>query len=471
MFKNVCYSLPSRQWVWHQRSDPPSALPQNPEVDINGTISWFSMTSLMVKMAAAYNHIKEHDETLYHPFTYEFRFGRLDEGPLVVDPADNSTTYLSEPHFFVARTLHDDNLGHLVFDTYAPILTAIESFLGPGLEAVAPRVTVVDVVNPRRPFGSKYFPNIYKKWLDSIAKVIFRDYVPDAAFFDRFRQSGGGGGGGGENRVCFAQLLVGCGGLSGLEGQSTHHRHRTVDYVRQAMWRRFVPRNATDARRGSKQSAFPPAPVDLASAAGPADDKGKRRSSRAQPKAPVSKDYNSTRLNILLLQKVDSHWKHDNNIKNWAELVQCVQNVSGPYAAVLSVAPNRIPFEQQVRLLKEADVVISLWGGISMVNFLMPPDGVEVLFSAWFDTLMPLPNATLTGNAPQRCVDFDDRPRSAFRHKVLLFCSRDDGMKSNNVNLTNFEPFLRSAVAWKRSVVAGLTPGFFSPQRVQRNSA
>lgn len=464
MFTNVCFSLTTRQWIWFQRSDPPTVLPQDTKVDINGTVTWSDMSSLMVRMATAYNHIKEKDETVYHPFTYEFGFKRLEESPLIVNPADNSTTYLSTPHFLAARTLHDDNLGHLVFDSYFPILTVIQSFFGE--LSRAQDTTVVDVVHPKRPFGSKYYPQLYKKWLDNIANVIFKEYVSDAAFFERHKRVSGISGP--ENRVCFAQLIVGCGGLSGLEGR-TLHQQRTVDYIRHSLWRRFVPKNLTNAGKGTQLSAFPPAPVDLPSSSSSSvstpeaktratTNKAHSRHSRRRPSSShVARNnrYNTTRMNILLLEKVDTNWKHDNTIKNWRQVVLTVRNVSGPYASVLSIAPGKVSFAEQVRLFKEADVVVSLWGGISMVNFLMPPDGLEVLFSSWFLDIMPLPNATASPQ-PLPCVDFDDRARSAFRHKVLLFCSRDDGMRSNSVNLANFAPFIRHALDHRRLQLSGL---------------
>ena len=458
MFTNVCFSLTTRHWIWFQRSDPPSVLPQDTNVDINGTVTWSDMSSMMVRMATAYNHIKEKDETLYHPFTYEFGFKRLEEGPLVVNPLlDNSTTYLSTPHFLAARTLHDDNLGHLLFDSYFPILTVIQSFLGE--LSRAQDTTVVDLVHPKRPFGSKYFPQLYKKWLDNIANVIFKEYVSDAAFFERHKRISST-----DNRVCFAQLIVGCGGLSGLEGH-TLHQQRTVDYIRQSLWRRFVPKNLTNAVKGTQLSAFPPAPADLSSSSSSSSsspeaktNKARSRHSRRRPSSSeVARNsrYNSTRINVLMLEKVDTYWNHENNIKNWQQVVSTVRNVSGPYASVLSITPSKVTFAEQVRLFKEADIVMSLWGGISMVNFLMPPEGLEVLFSSWFLDLMPLPNAT-TLPKPLPCVDFDDRARSAFRHKVLLFCSRDDGMRSNSINLTNFAPFIKHALDHRRLQLSGL---------------
>lgn len=45
---------------------------------------------------------------------------------------------------------------------------------------------------------------------------------------------------------------------------------------------------------------------------------------------------------------------------------------------------------------RSSDVVISLWGGISMLNFLLPAGKVEIVITSWFEDngMMPMPNTT-----------------------------------------------------------------------------
>jgi hypothetical protein len=52
-------------------------------------------------------------------------------------------------------------------------------------------------------------------------------------------------------------------------------------------------------------------------------------------------------------------------------------------------------------------------GGISTFILLIPPGGVEILFTSWFAPFMPLPNNTRTENKDPICPDFDDRARLA----------------------------------------------------------
>lgn len=396
-------------------------------------------------MATSYNHIKEPDDGNFEaPFLYDFRFKHMVEDAL---PRDNETVYLREPHFMAARTKHDDNLGHLVFDSYFPILTVIESFLGS--LRTSRDVTVIDVVNENRVF-SKWYRSIYKKWLDLIANSLFKEWITETDFWNRYRRNVPGKT---EAKVCFRQLIVGCWGLSGLSGQTLHRQH-IPEYIRETLWRRFVPSNVSEVTRWSKDSAFPRSQVDVdRSLSKETETKEQRKERRLQRKGTGGR-VNTTRLNVLMLEKTDTHWNHVNHIKNWSAVVECVKKVAGAHSSVLSIAPQKVPFDQQVRLFKEADVVVSLWGGISMLNFLMPRNSVEVLFSSWFENLMPMPNTTADIRASLPCPDFDDRARSSFQHKVLLYCSRDDGMRSNAINLTNFEPFIQHVLEYRRSVVA-----------------
>lgn len=103
--------------------------------------------------------------------------------------------------------------------------------------------------------------------------------------------------------------------------------------------------------------------------------------------------------------------KHTNFITNWAEVVAAVELL--PNVRVTAYAPVQVPFAEQVRVTsyhskrqnhfrgqvqhyRRADVVISLWGGISMLNFLLRPGKVEIVITSWFEDngMMPLPNTT-----------------------------------------------------------------------------
>jgi hypothetical protein len=179
-------------------------------------------------------------------------------------------------------------------------------------------------------------------------------------------------------------------------------------------------------------------------------------------------------VRILMLEKTESAWTHTNFITNWKDVVAAVDLFEG--TAVTSIVPHRTPFGDQVRLYRQADVVISLWGGISMLNFLMPPGGVEVLFTSWFAPMMPMPvpgavpisastsrNTTSTTTASGTsstsllpaghlvCPDFEDIARlSLGTTKSLRFCSRTNGMNATTIDIANFLPLVQLAVSYVR---------------------
>jgi len=421
MLSNVCYEPVEHQWMFYADEDGSNWLPHTSFVDPRGKVRFGELHTFAIDMRTAYNHIKERDEVhtqdaahaLSERIDYEFRIHQQKRTPLIIGA--NGTTFLTGTHFLAVRSKHDDNPGHLIFDSYFPVLTAAATFIGGNVEKVLGDVTVIDFVNENRVF-SKWRRPMYERWQQHVAPALFKEWVRHQNFFARHSRPGPW-----ENRVCFERLIVGCKGISGLAGEA-HHRSDTVDAMRRAIWKlheeRGPPASKSESDSGRVEYPLP-----------------------SLPPPPSAKAHNvsTVRLNVLMLEKNESHWQHNNLITNWPQVVKRVQTAAGPYSSVLNIRnPVALTFSNQVNLFRQADVVISLWGGISMLNFLAPRGAVEIVFSAWFEDLMPLPNTTASLRSELPCPDFDDRARASFGHRVALYCSRDDGMRNTTVDLDNF---------------------------------
>jgi hypothetical protein len=432
MLSNVCYEPVEHQWIFYLNEDASNWLPHTSFVDPRGKVRFGELYTFEIDMRTAYNHIKERDEVhitdaiqaLVEKQDYNFRVHQQKRGPLIIGA--NGTTYLTGTHFLAVRSKHDDNPGHLIFDSYFPVLTASVTFLGGDVEKVLGEVTVIDFVNENRVF-SKWRRPMYERWHQHVAPALFKEWVRHQNFFARHSRPGPW-----ENRVCFERLIGGCKGISGLAGEA-HHRSNTVDAMRRAIWRLHEERGPPSKSGGGwVEFPLPSLPPQLSPSAG-------------------AGNASTVRLNILMLEKNESHWQHNNLITNWPQVVESVRVAAGPHSSVLNIRnPSVLAFSNQVNLLRQADVVISLWGGISMLNFLAPRGAVEIIFSAWFEDIMPIPNTTASAHIELPCPDFDDRARASFGHRVALYCSRDDGMRNTTVDLDNFGAFLGRALDAQR---------------------
>ena len=143
---------------------------------------------------------------------------------VIAGPTPPNSSWEIAPFMFFTRTRHDDNPGHLVFDFYHPVLTAINSHFG--FEYVK-NVSTVDHL--WRPHSYSRFNGLYEKWKERIGRILFRNQLSYRDFkhtYDLARK------GSPPRYQCFEQIIVGCAGIAGLEGH-VMHRQASIRYLRE----------------------------------------------------------------------------------------------------------------------------------------------------------------------------------------------------------------------------------------------
>lgn len=86
---------------------------------------------------------------------------------------------------------------------------------------------------------SRYNHEFDKKWKVLIGNVLFKEQIHFRDFLAANRALAA------QSRsrvVCYRALLVGCGQLSGLDGQALH-RSASLDHIRRALWQAYAPRH------------------------------------------------------------------------------------------------------------------------------------------------------------------------------------------------------------------------------------
>lgn len=78
-------------------------------------------------LECSYNHRRSKYEG--EPGFFSFKPPTVIDGPININQFQYPY-FVESPHFIFSRSHHDDNAGHLVFDTYHPLLTAINSHIG-----------------------------------------------------------------------------------------------------------------------------------------------------------------------------------------------------------------------------------------------------------------------------------------------------------------------------------------------------
>ena len=301
--------------------------------------------------------------------------------------------------FLHARTPSDDNLGHVLMDTYVPLLSAIDTWVG--LKAVHD-VALVDTRNG----SDTWVPSKrdkYQEIRNEIGKYLFKRVDE----YDDFVNRGDGA------ITCFDQVLVGTGGQeeSVLHG-GAFLRQRPLLHLKRAILRQFLPK--TGGESGVSQSDIQKPYTELRRHRGPTDP-----------------------IRITLLEKRGSHTGHNNLVSNWPDIVSSVSAMAGADRAapsqvkilVQNVDPSVLSFTEQVRLMHNTDVSVSLWGGVTAMNFLLPPNSVQVIISNWW----PI-GAEPRGNEAKECMDYESDWRGGvglYGPKALLFCVRSPKRNMN----------------------------------------
>ena len=362
IFRNLCFT--KSKWYFYQDENLVTQLPSDTLIDPTGEITYDVLFpgDWGINLATSYPHARVEYE---HQVTkYVFR------APIVQDYPIPNATWIEGPIFLFVRTQNDENAGHLIYDTYFPLLTTIATHLGN--VKYSENVTTVDCIYRGDSFAFKQAKRTEKNskyemgWKINIGSKLFRDQLTQREFKIRNNKITG--------LVCYNTVLVGCGRLSGLQGNTAHRHAGSIQYLRETMWKKYV----------NLDTPITPNMIpDLWNF-----------SSSLKTRNAMSHRH----VNILMLEKVTTYWRQTqtNFVNNWNEVVSAVKLINGTF--VVSVIPHMLPFWQQIGYYKQADIVISLWGGISMLNFLIPAGGVEILISSWFAPLMPLPiNSENTG--------------------------------------------------------------------------
>ena len=424
LFRNICFRSSSKTWLYFVDPESATSLPTDTLVNENGSVQW-SGSDLFLKSDWSIN--------LSTTYKQEKSKYEADENKHRFDPPDIQNTAIPEsakwderPHMLFSRTSHDDNVGHLVYDQYHPLLTAIGSHLG---MSESKNVVLIDMVENKEVF-SHYWPGSYEKGLKHrIGRVLFNKEIRYHEFVAAAKKQ--------PSMVCYRTLLAGCGRVAGMDG-GVQSRQGSIRYIRDMLWQEYATENVTISSTEKNDSTV--------------------------SKSEVINKEQEGNIRILMIQKKDSSWGHLNLIKNWVEIATEVEALKG--VTVSHFVPKECEFGQQVVHYKNSDIIISLWGGISMLNFLMPQGGTEVLFTSWFDddnmllipkvgSIDPITKKNIT-EVPKllKCPDFDERTRSAtYDTSFIRFCSRTEGHDSYSVNITNFLPLLEMVIKnqrWKK---------------------
>ena len=421
VFTNICFQSTSKTWLYFVDPESATSLPADTLVNGNGVVLWsasdiFLKSDWSINLSTTYSHEKSKYEA--------------NEKKHVFQPPEISNAAIPEsvkwdetPHMLFSRTSHDDNAGHLVYDQYHPLLTAIGSHLG---MSESKNVVVVDMVENKEAF-SHHWPGSYEKgWKYRIGRVLFNKEIRYNEFLDAAKKE--------PKMVCYRKLLAGCGKVAGMDG-GAQSRQGSIRYIRDMLWQEYAPDNHTVAATDMNDSSV--------------------------SKSDIVKNEEEASIRILMIQKKDSSWGHLNLIKNWAEVVSQVEAIKG--VTVTHITPKECEFGQQVVHYKNTDIIISLWGGISMLNFLMHKGGTEILFTSWFNdedmllipkvgSIDPVTKKILT-EVPDllKCPDFDEKTRTALSDtSSIRFCSRTEGQVSYSVNITNFIPLVEMVVKNQR---------------------
>jgi len=136
---------------------------------------------------------------------------------------------------------------------------------------------------------------------------------------------------------------------------------------------------------------------------------------------------------ILILQKTKSDWNHRNFVRNWDEVKQWLSEYD-----VTVIDPASLSFREQIKLLSQTPLVVSLWGGISMGNFLMQSGSVEMLITTWDSK-----RYTKEMRPETECPDFERSFHNSYSHVTTVgYCSvaLDDktGWKSLSLDRDKF---------------------------------
>ena len=228
-------------------------------------------------------------------------------------------TLFTQPFVYYSSTMHWYNPGHLIFENFLPIYVALESW-----QLTPSRAVLFNGCRRSCPDAGSL--------AEKFARSVFNDYVG----LQSFNAMAAG------KAHCFSSLLVGTGGetTAGLHGGAAFHMPSLL-------------RMRSDLLRSSGINA---------------SDHGVPRT-----------------LRVLILNKTKGHGvskTFGNIVENLAEVPRAIQDAY-PTIRVTVIEPQRVNLFHQAQLFSSSMIVMCPWGGISMLNWLMPPGAFELLLTSF----------------------------------------------------------------------------------------
>lgn len=299
------------------------------------------------------------------------------------------------------------NPGHTLFESIFPIYAAVENFLG---EGAASRTALLS--------GCRRFCR--NSSIDhSLASSLF-GALADVPSLDRLGTP-----------TCFRALVVGSGAVGGLQGGLAHH------------WPMLLRMRSAVLHSVGWQPPSAPSPALLEVLVLNKTATVDRKS--GEP---------ATRRESSLNASVES------------QLPQLCAELRRRYGhaglRLTVIEPQKTPYAEQVRLYARSLVTVSVWGGISMLNWLMPPGAVEIVFTNWrLDKGYSLSKALQgraagwghtkppPGSFETECPDWEYRLRETLPHiATVRYCSYAPSRRETfHVNLTAFVALFDGAIA------------------------
>jgi len=260
------------------------------------------------------------------------------------------------PTLLGALSCHRENVGHVLFDSYLSILSTINNWFQCGIDADS----VFDVV------------------LSNSKHSHFDRQIGSALFHDMYALKTSKARADGHRYVCYENLMVGTGNQKNLFG-GVDGKQRMLRFMRSKILYHYG--------------------YD-----------------------PLWTPHSNDELELLVLIKNTSSWKH----KNWpgnldSEHSEVVHWINDEYVAtqrlqkLTALNPAFDSFEQILDALSTASIVMCMWGGIGLTNFLAPIGAVEIIFTTWDERMHYTPD-----KVNETVPDFEYAVRNAITDQQTL---------------------------------------------------
>jgi hypothetical protein len=257
--------------------------------------------------------------------------------------------YESRVHALFASTPSSENVGHVIWDSYLALIQQIDLWVGlefafgGGNGKVENNGVVVVDVKDKDVFWVR--GGAAKQTARKLQREIGRLIFPSPGGLIHLSELTGSSAQGSTSLKCFDTLLVGNGGptSSGQFG-GLFESPRSLRYIKTVLRKAY------------------PSPL---------------------PRSPPP-GYKKT-LTLLFFEKTRSNHLNNNVIENWGEMVSSINTsitkgwaTKGVYIRIVAVRPAQLGVAKQISLLGEADIIVCQWGGVSMLNFMLKANGVQV---------------------------------------------------------------------------------------------